>query len=71
MKVRSEVQIRGIGEQEAKIGSSGQVYVTSTDLRRRGVSLQFVFDKSEPTVVVTVDADELKAAIENAVNLGG
>jgi len=72
MKVTNEIRIHGIDGQDTKFGDGARLLVLSSDMRRRGVSIQLVVSSGKaPSEVITVDGDELRAAIDNAVNLGG
>jgi hypothetical protein len=67
VKVTNEIRIRLVNGKDTNVGDEETLFVMSSDDRRHAVSLRIAgWEK-----VITVDASELRSAIDNAVNLGG
>lgn len=67
MKVTNEIRIRAVNGKDTTVGDDKVLVVTSTSVRRHAVDLAIV---GLEHTVVTVDAAELTAAIQNATNEG-
>jgi hypothetical protein len=66
MKVTNEIRIHLVNGKDTVVGDEEVLFVSSSRDRRRGVELR----TAQSDRVITVDGDELEAAIRNATNLG-